>query len=205
VIPLGTPTPPPTSGTESTSTGSDALNTMLQQSWGAQAVAAVQSLGVNASTLAATCVLESGCQNIGGSGGAQGAFQMFPAAYQEGLQTALAANPNLTSQIVPGSAGMQDPFTESIAAAGYLMKANAALQADDISNPTVLDTRGYFEFGPTYGPAVATAQPTALMSSILPANFLLQNGISSTETVSQWQSSVASKIGNATYQSVVAS
>lgn len=217
-IPLGTPTQP-SSGTGSgtgTGTGSgsgsgtgaaaggSALNTLLSQSWGSAAVSNAEALGLNPSALAATCVMESGCQNVGGSG-AQGAFQMFPAAYQEGLQTALAANPALASQIVPGAAGMNDPTTEAIAASGYLMQANSALQADNISSPTVLDARSYYEFGPTYGAAVATAQPTALMSSILPSSFLANNGISTTETVSQWQASVANKIGNAANQSVLAS
>lgn len=209
-IPLGTATQTSTgtgSGTSSgtgSSSGSDALNTLLSQSWGSTAVSEAEALGLNPSALAATCVLESGCQNISGSG-AQGAFQMYPAAFQEGLQTALAANPSLASQIVQGSAGMNDPTTEAIAASGYLMQANSALQADNISSPTVLDTRSYYEFGPTYGPAVATAQPTALMSSIVPTSFLSNNGISTTETVAQWQASVASKIGNAASQTVLSS
>ena len=130
--------------------------------------------------------MESGCQNVSGSG-AQGAFQMFPGAYQEGLQTALAANPSLASQIVQGSAGMNDPTTEAIAASGYLMQAASTLQSAGISSPTVLDARSYYEFGPNYGLQVAQAQGTALMSSILPSSFLSQNGISQTETVAQWQ------------------
>ena len=39
---------------------SDALTTMLGTSWGATAAANAQALGVNASALAATCVVESG-------------------------------------------------------------------------------------------------------------------------------------------------
>ncbi len=81
-----------------------ALATMLGTAWGATAVANAQTVGVNPSALAATCVLGSGCQNVGGSG-AQGVFQMYPAAFNEGLQTALAANPSLASQIVQGNAG----------------------------------------------------------------------------------------------------
>jgi hypothetical protein len=128
---------------------------------------------------------------------------MQPAAFQDGLSTALAANPSLASEIVQGSAGMNDPTTEAIAASGYLMQASQALQADNISNPTVLDTRSYYEFGPTYGAAVASAQPSSLMSSVVPSTYLTSNGISSTETVAQYQASVASKIGNAANQSVM--
>ena len=138
-IPLGTPTQSSSGTGTGTGTGSggssgtgaaaggSALNTLLSQSWGSTAVSEAEAIGINPSAVAATCVMESGCQNVGGSG-AQGAFQMFPAAYQEGLQTALAANPSLASQIVQGSAGMNDPATEAVAAAGYLMQANTALQ-----------------------------------------------------------------------------
>lgn len=206
----GTPNPFPTgdgSGTGGSGSGntgdSDALTTLLGTSWGSQAVQNAEALGVNPSALAATCVLESGCSQPSGGGGAQGVFQMFPAAYQEGLATALAANPGLASQIVQGSAGMNDPTTEAIAAAGYLMQANQTLQSAGISNPTVLDARSYYEFGPTYGVAVAQAPPGATMASLLPASFLSNNGISSTETVAQWQASVSAKVGNASVQSVL--
>lgn len=183
---------------------STALSTLMSTSWGSQAIANAEALGVNPSALAATCVLESGCsQPVGGGGGAQGVFQMYPAAYQEGLQTALAANPALASQIVQGQAGMLDPTTEAIAASGYLMQANQSLQTAGVSNPTVLDARSYYEFGPTYGPAVDLAPPTATMSSLLPASFLQANGISATETVSQWQTSVSNKIGGASGQTVL--
>ena len=83
------------------------------------------------------------------------------------------------------------------------MQANSALQSASISSPTVLDARSYYEFGPNYGVQVATAAATALMSSILPSTFLSQNGISSTETVAQWQAGVAAKFGNAASQSVL--
>ena len=177
-----------------TSVSTDALNTMLGTSWGAQATADAQSLGVNASALAATCVIESGCQNVGGSG-AQGVFQMFPAAYQEGLQTALAANPQLASQIVQGSAGMNDPVTEAIAASGYLMQANQALTNAGISSPTVLDARAYYNFGPSVGVQLAQASQSDLMSQYVSASVLASNGITSNETVGQWQAGVTAKFG----------
>ena len=204
VIPTGTPTPPSTGNGSGggTSGGSDVLTTLLGTTWGAQAIAEAQALGVNPTALAATCVLESGCQNVGGSG-AQGAFQMFPSAYQDGLKAALAANPSLASQIVPGSAGMNDPATEAIAAAGYQMLAVQSLQASGISNPTVLDTRSYYEFGPRYGAPVANANPSTPLVDVVPQSFLTKNNIPSSTTVGQWQTSVANKIGNAAGQTVM--
>jgi hypothetical protein len=183
---------------------SDSLTTMLGTSWGSEAAANAQALGVNPSALAATCVVESGCgANTGSGSGAQGVFQMYPAAFQEGLQTALAANPALTSQIVQGTAGMNDPTTEAIAASGYLMQANQALQNAGISNPTVLDARSYYNFGPTTGTQLAQASQSDLMSQYVSASTLAANNIPANETVGQWQASVSAKIGNASTQTVL--
>ena len=220
-IPTGTLNPFPSSGTGTgtgtgtgagtgtgtgTGGGSDPLNTMMGTSWGIAAVSAVESLGVNPTAIAATCVLESGCTNLSGSG-AQGAFQMFPAAFSEGLSTALAANPALASQVVQGDAGRMDPLTSAIATAGYQMMAVQSLQNAGISDPTVLDGRGYFNFGPRYGPSLATAGPDELMSSVLSgtsAATLKSNGVTpGVTTVGQWRSSIASKIGNAANQSIL--
>ena len=224
-VTLGTPNPfggvdgGGTDGTDGTGSGSlgsggssgssDALNTMLGTSWGAQAAAAAQALGVNASAVAATCLLESGCgANLGsGSGGAQGVFQMYPTAFQEDLNTALAANPSLASQIVQGAAGMNDPVTEAISASGYLLMANQSLINSGVSNPTVLDVRSYYNFGPSAGAAIANASDNELMASFLPnltPSQLAANGLASGETVGQWRASVSAAIGNAAGQSVTA-
>ena len=208
-IPVGQPNPNEGGGLGSGSGGgnagdSNALSTLLGTSWGAQAVANAESLGINPSALAATCVLESGCsQPNGGGGGAQGIFQMYPAAFQEGLQTALAANPQLASQIVQGQAGMLDPTTEAIAASGYLMQANQALQNAGITNPTVLQARSYYNFGPNAGLEIAQATPSDAMSTYLSASVMKANGISPGETVAQWQASVSSKVGGAAGQTVL--
>ena len=193
------------SGTGSAS-GSDALNTLLAQSWGATAVNEAEALGVNPSAVAATCVIESGCRDVNGASGAQGAFQMFPAAYLDGLNTALTANPALASQIVQGSAGMNDPTTEAIAASGYLMQAATALQNAGVSNPTVLETRGYYNFGPSNAIALANADPSETMTEAMPNESLATlkaSGVTPGETVGEWQTSVAAKIGNAANQTVL--
>jgi len=181
---------------------SDSLSTMLVQPWGIAAVANAQALGVNPSALAATCVLESGCQNIGGSG-AQGAFQMYPAAFNEGLQTALAAQPSLASQIVQGDAGRMDPTTEAIAASGYLMQAVQSLQNAGIANPSVLDVRAYYNFGPASGGQIAKADNSVLMSTYVSAAAMQSNRIDPNETIGQWRAAVSAKIGTAAGQTVM--
>jgi hypothetical protein len=195
-------------GGTSSASGSDALNTLLAQSWGATAINEAEALGVNPSALAATCVVESGCQNVGASSGssATGAFQMQPGGFQDGLNTALAANPSLASQIVQGSVGMSDPATEAIAASGYLMEANTALQAVGVSNPTVVQARAYYNFGPTAGTALATADPSETVAATMPnvsSTTLARNGVTPGETVGQWEAAQASKIGNAATASIL--
>src|SRR5262249_28951329 len=144
--------------------------TMLGNAWGATAVTNAQALGVNPSALAATCVLESGCQNIGakGSSTVSGAFQMTDATYTTDMNAALAANPLLSSQIMPGLAGKMDPATEAIAASQDLKTAALSLQSSGISGPTVLDTRGYYNFGARYGATLAQASDDQNMSALLP-------------------------------------
>jgi hypothetical protein len=66
-------------GAGSSGGSGDAYNAMLSQSWGSAAANAAGAMGVSATALAATCVMESNCQNVGASGGgsASGAFQMI--------------------------------------------------------------------------------------------------------------------------------
>src|SRR5277367_3484632 len=93
----------------------DAYNTMLSQSWGSAAANAAGAMGVSATALAATCVMESNCQNVGSSGGssATGAFQMIGSTYAADIKGAEAYDPSLAGTLVSGSAGEMDPTTEA--------------------------------------------------------------------------------------------
>jgi hypothetical protein len=185
---------------------SDALTTMESTSWGLTAVSNAAALGVNPSALAATCVVESTtCNSSSQTGSYVGAFQMGQAAFQEGLQTALAADPALASQIVQGSAGINDPTTQAIAASGYLMQAAQTLQNNGISDPTAVQARGYYNFGPSAGTNIALASSTNLMSQYISPSAMAANGVTTGETVGQWQASVASTMGNAANQSILSS
>lgn len=212
----GTPTSGSTgtgsgSGSGGTGGGSDsqALGTMLSQSWGDAAANNAQAIGVSASAIAATCVLESGCQNVAASGGGSvsGAFQMTNATYNADLAAALASDPSLSSDITQGLAGKMDPATEALAAAQDLKNAAQSLQAANIPDPTVLDVRGYYNFGASYGSAVAQASDDQSMASILQgtsAATLAANGITATTTVGQWRQGIVNKIGTTAYTSVLA-
>ena len=190
------------SGGSTSSGSSDALTTILGTTWGATAVANAQSIGLNPSALAMTCVIESACDATQRNGSYTGAFQLGAAAFHDGLATALAVNPGLASQVVRGAAGINDPTTNAIAAGGYLLMGATALENAGVSNPTAVDARSYFNFTPQIGVQVARANPEQLMSGLLPPSYMTGNHIPSTMTVGQWRDSVAAKGGSAAYQTV---
>jgi len=197
-----TPTPPTDTGGGGSGDGSDsvAMATMMSRSWGAAADANAQSLGVNGATLAATCMIESGCQNLGGTGTINGAFQMSNATYTATMAAALQRNPSLAANIVPGLAGKLDPATQSIAAAEYERQGAEYLQAHDMQNPSFLDVRGFYNFGPGNALSVAQASNNALMSDQirgLTTEQIKANGIDpATTTVGQWRASIINKVGS---------
>ena len=187
----------------STAGSSDALSTMLAQSWGQTAANNATALGVNPNALAATCVLESGCSaNVGGTGTISGAFQMSNGTYAETVAAVQASNPALAAQM----SNKNDPATQSIAAAQYLLQGAQTLQRADIPNPTMLDVRGYYQFGPANAASIAQASDNQLMVATLtslPSSALAANNITSTTTVGQWRQSVSNKIGSAASQPVL--
>lgn len=195
--------------TQTTTAGtsdSDALETLYQQSWGYAAAQNAEALGVNPSALAATCVVESGCQNLYTAGNGStitGAFQMSNGTYSQTLGEALAADPSLASSITSGTAGQQDPATQAVAAAQYLKDAATSLQHSGISNPTALDARAYYNFGPSAGAEIATADDSNLMSSYISSTAMSGNNISATTTVGQWRAAVAAKMGSAASSSIL--
>ncbi|HKN30791.1 MAG TPA: hypothetical protein VJY34_24135 [Roseiarcus sp.] len=200
------------SGGSSVSSGGsgDAYNTMMAQDWGSQAEAAASAMGVSATALAATCVMESNCQNVGsGSGGsAAGAFQMINSTYTADISGAVAYDPGIAGSIVSGLAGQMDPATEAYAAS-YELRSDALMlqSATDISNPTVLDVRAVYQFGAGVGPEVATAADSANIAQItgLSASSLAANGLTTSSTVGQWRAIVVAKLGSATANQAVLS
>ena len=104
------------SGSVSTGGSGDAYNMMMSQEWGSEAEAAASAMGVSATALAATCAMESNCQNVGATSSvsnASGAFQMINSTYTADINGALAYDPGIASSIVSGLAGKMDPATEA--------------------------------------------------------------------------------------------
>lgn len=220
-MPVGTPTLPPAANPNDPNNpggvdpgaggggGNTPADAVLQQrSWGALAAQNVSAMGVNPTAIAAACVVESGCQNVGARAGStvNGAFQMTDGTYRSDIQQALAQNPSLAGSINTSLAGKMDPANQAIAAAQDMKNAALSLQRAGITNPTFLDTRGAYNFGAGYGVPLATAGDGQLMSSILTTYSqatLAANGISPSTTVGQWRQSIVNKVGSAANQPVL--
>ncbi len=194
-------------GSSSGSGSGDAYNAMLSQSWGSAAANAAGAMGVSATALAATCVMESNCQNVGASGGgsASGAFQMINSTYTADINGALAYDPSISGSVVSGLAGQMDPTTEAYAASYELRTDALALQSDGINSPTVLQTRAVYQFGGGVGPDVAAANDSDNLAQItgLSAASLAANGLTAASTVGQWRQTIINKLGSATANQTV--
>jgi len=197
-------------GSVSSGGSGDVYNTMMAQDWGSQAADAAAAMGVSATALAATCAMESNCQNVGAASGssAAGAFQMINSTYTADISGAVAYDPGIAGSIVSGLAGQMDPATEAYAASYELRSDALMLQSGtDISNPTVLDVRAVYQFGAGVGPEVATAADSANIAQItgLSASSLAANGLTTSSTVGQWRAVVIAKLGSATANQAVLS
>ena len=185
----------------------DAYNLMMAQDWGSQAGSAASAMGVSATALAATCVMESNCQNVGAGSGssAAGAFQMINSTYTADISGAVAYDPGIAGSIVSGLAGQMDPATEAYAASYELRSDALLLQSKNISDPTVLDVRAVYQFGAGAGPAVATANDSANIAALtgLSAASLAANGLTNSSTVGDWRATVVAKLGSATANQTV--
>jgi hypothetical protein len=198
-------------GDGSTSAGGgssgDAYNTMMSQSWGSAAANAAGAMGVSATALAATCVMESNCQNVGASGGgsASGAFQMINSTYTADINGALANDPAISGSIVSGLAGQMDPTTEAYAASYELRTDALALENQGVADPTVLQTRAMYQFGAGAGPGVASAPDSTNIEQLtgLSAASLAANGLTTSSTVGQWRQTIINKLGSATANQTV--
>ena len=194
-----------TAGEAAVSSGGsgDAYNTMMAQGWGSQAADAAAAMGVSATALAATCVMESNCQNVGAASGssATGAFQMINSTYTADISGAVAYDPAIAGSIVSGLAGQMDPTTEAYAASYELRTDAMMLQTqENMSNPTVLAVRAVYQFGAGVGPDVAAADNSENIAQLtgLSAASLAANGLSSSSTVGQWRATIIAKLGSAT-------
>ncbi|MGI4827430.1 MAG: hypothetical protein ACRYFU_04455 [Janthinobacterium lividum] len=134
---------------------------------------------------------------------------MLDSTYNAMLANAVVHDPDLSASIISGSSGKLDPVTESIAASEYLREGAVAIKSPNIPNPTVLDVRGYYNFGPANAASIANSPDSALMSDAAPnltaAQYKANGIVPTTTTVGDWRASIVSKIGSAASVNVLTS
>lgn len=179
-------------GAPGTSDGA-AMDLMLSQSWGEQAVANARQVGINPEALAGTCAIESGCRSNAAAGttSASGPFQFVKDTWVEqagrvGVSTDLSAR--------------FDGAQSSLAAANYLSEQGRRLQQYGIDTPTVGQARALYQFGGA-GMGLATAPDSAIVSAVMPgvsAATLKNNGVTAgVTTAGEWRARDRAKAGSA--------
>lgn len=177
------------------------LNGDLANSPYAQQVSAnAMTLGVNPAAVEAACTIESQCRNLPGTGSITGPMQVAAGTYAQTQAEIAATNPSLAASMT----GNTDPVSNFAAGTQYLRDAATTLQDAGIANPNGVDGRGYYNFGPAAGIAIARASDDVNMASLLPAGTnLAANGITSTMTVGQWRANTANRMGSNAYAPIL--
>lgn len=165
---------------------------------------AAADAGISPEALAATCMAESKCQNVGAGSGssASGEFQMINSTYTQMINEFAKDNPDI--QVDTSLAGKMDPQNEAYAAAQYLADGVDTLQAGGDANPANVDLRAYYQFGSGAGVKVALADGSQNLESIvnLTPSQMAANGITSSTTVGQWRQTYANQVGAVAYSAV---
>ena len=184
----------PAGGGGTGSGATEALALMTSTSWGSQAAANAQALGVNPAAIAAMCAAESQCQNLQGSGSASGPFQMIDSTYNAMIAAAAKDDPSLAASF----AGKGDPATEAAASAELMKTLAVQLQSAGVQNPTVMDVRAGYAFGGSYMAAADKAPDSTPLSQIVTgwtSTTYQQNGLTPDTTIGQWRQTQITTFG----------
>lgn len=173
--------------------GSQALNTLARQSYGATAISSAQEMGVNPETTAAFANAESRFRNVAvanGTTSAHGVWQVTQGTWDD---TVRMGNLGFTQ------ADRNDPEAQAVVANNVIRRYSAATQNAIGREVTVADSYASYVFGPAVGPRLATASNDAPLSAIVPATSLRNNGMSSW-SVGQWRGYANNSLGPAASQ-----
>ena len=172
------------------------LQTLAQQPYGTTAINTADALGINPASIAAIAQAESEFQNIptaDGSTSATGPWQ-----FTQGTFNDVSANNNLG--LAPSS--LADPNAQAVAAPYYLQQIASTVSEATGSPATTLQAYGAWVFGPTPGATIANATDSTPLSTIVSAQSLANNGMTSW-TVGDFRTTETAKLGAAANQAVL--
>jgi len=187
-----------TSGSGTVVVGKDgqtaALTNMLAQSYGATAVATATRLGVSAETTAAIGQAESSWRNVptdNGTSSATGPWQITSGTFTE-----------FSSRYGLGytAADINNPEAQAVVSNHIIRDTAAAIEAATGRPATTLQTWTGYVMGATGGVAIATAQDSKPVASLVPARFLSNNNLPANITVGELNTIYAARLGPASHQ-----
>lgn len=186
-----------TSGTATSFDGawgtSDAYETMMAQTYGADAVAAAQAAGINPDTLAAFGQIESHFQNVGnGSSSADGVWQVTDATWNQ-----------YASELGLSDADRSDPATQAKVASAIISDYASAVSSATGGTATGAQVYGAYMFGTKAGSAIATeTDATTPLSTFVSAKALAANNMTGW-TVGQYETAISSRMGGGASEAVI--
>lgn len=167
--------------------GGSRLDLLASREWGDAAFAAADRAGITRESMASACYVESNCTDVAARprGTIEGPWQVKASTGE-----AAAARAGLSGY------DNSDPAQQAAAAAEEMRSIGTRLQNAGIQ-PTALNVRAGYQFGPGYAVALNTASPDTPMSAVLTSygpDVLKANGVANM-TVGQWRASVANRLG----------
>lgn len=171
----------------------DAMSTLLAQSYGSSAVTAAEDEGINPDTLAAFGQIESHFQNVGNAtSSAEGVWQITNGTWNE-----YAAKLGLSD------ADRSDPAVQAEVASAVISDYASAVSKSTGTSATAAQTYGAYMFGTKAGSEIATESDSSTpLSRFVSASTLAANNMTGW-TVGQYYATISNRMGNGASEQVV--
>lgn len=173
----------------------DAMSTLLSQSYGSAAVNAAENEGINPDTLAAFGQIESHFQNVGNAtSSAEGVWQVTNGTWDQ-----------YASELGLSDADRSDPAVQAQVASAVISDYASAVSKATGTSATAAQTYGAYMFGTKAGSEIATeSDSSAPLSKFVSASTLAANNMSGW-TVGQYYATISNRMGNGASEQVITS
>lgn len=173
----------------------DAMASLLKQTYGSDAVAAAKAAGINPDTLAAFGQIESHYQNTGNAtSSAQGVWQITDGTWEE-----YAAKAGVSD------AQRSDPAAQAKVASAIISDYATSVSRSTHSSVTGAQAYGAYMFGPSAGSQMAVESNSSRpLSDFVSAKTLAANNMSNW-TVGQYYATVSQRMGTGASEAVTTS
>lgn len=170
----------------------DAMSTLLNQSYGADAVAAAKAAGINPDTLAAFGQIESHYQNVGNAtSSAKGVWQITDGTWNE-----------YASKLGLSGADRSDPVVQAKVSSAIISDYSSSVSKATGTTATSAQVYGAYMFGTKAGSELASeSDQSAPLSKYVSTKTLAANNMTGW-TVGQYYQTVSSRMGSGATEKV---